>query len=162
MTTRPIPGYLSYLAAAGILSLVLAAPILAAEMPVADRFRAAHLPISRLHVEAVGGILIIRGNATDAAAIESANQVASTLGYNRVANLVRIIDPPDDAVLQRTAERELGETRSLDGCNISVVSKRGVLRLDGTVRYELQKDVATEVLRNIDGVRGVEASLRLN
>ena len=160
MTSRPILSYLSHAGAAALLSVVLAAPAIAAEPGAADQFRAAHLPITSLQVKAVGGILVIRGNTTEASAVESANQLASSLGYSRVANLVRIIDSPDDAVLQRSAERQLGGTRSLDGCALSVAANHGILRLDGTVHYELQKDVATRILRNIDGVRGVEASLR--
>lgn len=162
MKSRSILSYLSQAAAVVLLSAALSAPATASETTPADQFRAAHLPISQLQVKAVGGILVIRGNTTQASAVESANQLASNLGYSRVANLVRIVDPPNDAVLQRTAERQLGETRSLDGCTLSVASNHGILRLDGTVHYELQKDVATQILRNIDGVRGVEASLRRN
>jgi hypothetical protein len=63
----------------------------AAETPVADHFRAAHLPISHLHVEAVAGILVIRGNASDATAIESANQVASRLGYGPAGQFINAL-----------------------------------------------------------------------
>jgi osmotically-inducible protein OsmY len=160
MNIRWILSYLGQAGAVGLLSVALVAPAFAAEMTPADQFRAAHLPISGLQLRSVGGILVIRGRTADASAVESATRLASTLGYVRIANLVQIVDQPDDAVLQRVAERQLGETRSLDGCNLSVASSHGILRLDGTVHYELQKDVATEILRNIDGVRGVEATLR--
>jgi osmotically-inducible protein OsmY len=162
MSSRSIPRYLRQAGAVGLLSVVLAGPALAAELTPADQFRAAHLPITGLEVKSVGGILVIRGRTADASAVESATRLGSALGYVRIANLVQIVDPPDDAVLQRAAERQLGETRSLDGCNLSVVASHGILRVDGTVHYELQKDVATEILRNIGGVRGVEATLRRN
>ena len=160
MSDRSFLSHLGGVAAVGLLTAALAFPALAAEPAPADSFRAAHLPITHLEVRVVGGILVLRGNTSDPSAPEAANRLASSLGYGRVANLIRVVDPPDDAVLQRIAERQLGETRSLDGCTLRVAASHGVLRVDGTVHYELQKDVATEILRNIDGVRAVEADLR--
>ena len=49
--------------------------------------------------------------------------------------------------------------RSLDGCQFRVTSDQGIVRVAGLVKHELQKDVAAQVLRNIDGIRSVELDL---
>lgn len=123
-------------------------------------FRAANLAIDDLRVVEVGGIVVIRGRATNKAAAETAGTMARGLGYGRVANLVQVIEPPDDDAIERRAERALASQRSLDGCNFSLDSDKGVVRIAGTVQYELQKDMALQVLRNVDGVRSVQSDLR--
>jgi len=72
------------------------------------------------------------------------------------ANLIQLTSAPDDAVIQRLAERALSRHRSLDGCMLQVDSRHGVVRVAGTVHSELQKQVAAELLKNIDGVRSVQ------
>jgi hyperosmotically inducible protein len=108
----------------------------------------------------VGGIVILRGHASDTASAEQAALVAQSLGYKRVANLIQIDAVPDDARIARDAERGLALQRGLDGTQIVVVSSHGVVRLSGTVSNELQKDMAVHVVRNIDGVRAVQMSLK--
>ncbi len=108
----------------------------------------------------VGGIIILRGHATDMSSAEQAGVVAQTLGYNRVANLIQIDAVPDDARIARAAERGLALQRGLDGTQIVVESSNGVVRLSGTVSNELQKDMAVDVVRNIDGVRSVQMALK--
>jgi len=104
-------------------------------------FRAANLGIDDLRVVEVGGIVVIRGRAVGKANAEAATLMARTLGYERVANLVQIIEPPDDAAIERRAERALASQRALDGCNFQLDSDNGALRVAGTVKYELQKDM---------------------
>jgi osmotically-inducible protein OsmY len=108
----------------------------------------------------VGGIIILRGHATDMSSAEQAGVVAQTLGYNRVANLIQIDAVPDDARIARAAERGLALQRGLDGTQIVVESSNGVVRLSGTVSNELQKDMAVDVVRNIDGVRSVQMAMK--
>jgi osmotically-inducible protein OsmY len=122
-------------------------------------FRAANLGIDELRVVEVGGIVVIRGRAVGKANAEAATLMARTLGYERVANLVQIIEPPDDEAIERRAERALASQRALDGCNFQLDSDNGALRVAGTVKYELQKDMAVHVLRGVDGVRTVQADL---
>ena len=119
----------------------------------------AGLPIDQLHVTNVGGILVVRGIATSPKTVRDVNELAASLGYTRVANLIRVREVPDDSALARIAERRLATTRALDGCQLTVEANRGVLNLAGTVVYDGQKKLAREVLRNIDGVRGVVADL---
>jgi osmotically-inducible protein OsmY len=108
----------------------------------------------------VGGIVILRGHATDTSSAEQAALVAQTLGYSRVANLIQIDAVPDDARIARAAERGLALQRGLDGTQIVVESSNGVVRLSGTVSNEIQKDMAVHVVRNIDGVRSVQMALK--
>jgi osmotically-inducible protein OsmY len=141
-----------------------ATPIARAEEPAAvdltSSFRTAGLnDIDRLSVYEVGGIVIIRGRTDDQTKAADASRVATQLGYMRVANLVQLTSAPDDVTIQRTAERVLSRHRSLDGCKLRVDSQHGVVRVAGTVNSELQKQVAVELLKNIDGVRGVTDEL---
>lgn len=118
--------------------------------------------VDRLQVFEVGGIVVIRGRTADRGQAAEAARVAQSLGYNRVANLVQTIEPPDDLAIARRAERELTIHRSLDGCRFSVSSEGGVLSVAGLVSHELQKDVAVQLLRNIDGVREVRTDFQRN
>jgi osmotically-inducible protein OsmY len=142
--------------------LILATPAVLAATPqtndITDQFRGSGATVDRLRVYEVGGIVIIRGRAADKAQAELISRYASGLGYTRVANLIQIAEH-DDAQMARAAERELTIHRSLDGCRFTVSADKGVIRVAGSVRHELQKDVAVQVLRSIDGVKSVEVNL---
>jgi osmotically-inducible protein OsmY len=146
-----------------IAALVLAiAPAAFAANPEAvdltNTFRTAGASIDRLQVYEIGGVVIIRGRANDQVQAQELGRLATSLGYTRVANLVQIAEN-HDVEITRTAERELTVHRSLDGCHFRVSSDKGIVHVAGSVRHELQKDVAVQVLRNIDGVRAVEIEL---
>jgi osmotically-inducible protein OsmY len=113
----------------------------------------AGLNVQGLRALEVGGIVVLRGKAVDRATAERAGLLAQGLGYARVANLIQVIEPPDDAAIERTAERKLG-------CTFHVDSQGGVLRVAGRVQHELQKDVAVSALRNIEGVRTLQTNLQ--
>jgi osmotically-inducible protein OsmY len=115
--------------------------------------------ISGLSAIEVGDIVVLRGRTTSRDAAVKATTLVQALGYQRVANLIQVIEPADDATIMRVAERQLGMSRSLAGCNFKVDSNNGVVRLGGTVQSELQKDMAVAMLRNIDGVKVVTANL---
>lgn len=114
--------------------------------------------LDRLQVYEIGGVVLIRGRADSKLEAESAGRFAQSLGYQRVANLIQVIEPPNDATIERTAEYELTNRRTLDGCRFTVDSSQGVVRVAGTVQHELQKDMALHLLRNIDGVREVRSA----
>jgi len=155
----------TYLGAATLAALCLIAiPMHADSSAVVDL-------TSRLQSEAridglsaieVGDIVVLRGTTTDASLAQRAGVLAQNLGYARVANLIRVVTAPDDASIQRTAERKLSNHRSLDGCKFRVDSNAGNITLAGKVDHELQKDVAINVLRQIDGVRSVHSDLLMN
>jgi osmotically-inducible protein OsmY len=145
------------------LFLSIAPPVDAATATVYDltpQVQSAGLDIEGLRAQEVGGIVVLTGRTADRTAAERAGLILRDLGYARVANLIRITAEPDDAAIARTAERQLGRHRALDGCKFRIDSKKGVLRVEGRVRYEMQKDVAMDVLRNISGVRTVETDLQ--
>lgn len=150
--------------AAAIVSIlfVLSPAAIAANAPetvdLTNAFRTAGATVDRLQVYEIAGIVIIRGRAADKAQAEELNRVATSLGYVRVANLVQIAPDRDDEIT-RKAEVELTVHRSLDGCRFSVTSDKGVVRVAGQVRHELQKDAVAQVLKNIDGIRSIEINL---
>jgi osmotically-inducible protein OsmY len=153
------------LAAAVALSAILASPFVSAQpapqsTDLTTLFRSHGVVAQGLRVTDVGGILVIRGRAADSSQAAGAGAIARSLGYTRVANLIRVATPADDAKIERMAERELAVHRSLDGCHFSVASEDGIVRLAGKVTHELQKDVAIALVRNVDGVRAVHAHLQ--
>ena len=123
-----------------------------------NTFRGANAAVSQLQVYEVSGIVIIRGRTSDKAQAALLSEYARSLGYQRVANLVATTTH-DDATITRRAEVELTVHRALDGCRFRVRSEQGVLHLAGQVRHELQKDVAMQVLRSIDGVQSIDMKL---
>jgi osmotically-inducible protein OsmY len=148
---------------AALLLLLLPTPSKAdtsASVDITPRLQQAGLDIDDLRGIEIGGIVILRGKALDQASAARAGVYVTQLGYNRVANLIQVVTPPDDAQIERMAERKLGLQRSLDGCKLRVDSNHGVVTLQGTVNSELQKDVAMDIVRNIDGVRAVKAGFR--
>jgi osmotically-inducible protein OsmY len=124
------------------------------------KFQSAGLKVDGLRAVEVGGIVVLRGRAESAATAAEAGALAQSLGYQRVANLIQVVEPPNDAAIERLAERHLGLLRALDGCQFRVDSEHGVVHLAGKVQYELQKDLAVEVVRQIEGVREVVAELK--
>lgn len=148
--------------------LSLSIPVFAVEKaaPAPDasdltaRFADGGFQISGFKAIEVGGIVVLRGKTTDPAEVARVAQYAKNLGYERVANVVGLIDPPDDAAIERSAERALASHRTLDGCTFHIDSQQGVVRLAGRVQYELQKDIAADLVRGIDGVRDVKLDLQ--
>lgn len=142
--------------------LIAMSPVVKAAVPEAvdltATFRGAGATVDRLEVYQIAGIVIIRGRAPNQAEAAAVARIAHGLGYERVANLIQIVENRD-VEIARKAEVELAVNRSLDGCRFRVTSENGVLRVAGSVKHELQKDVAVQVVRNIDGVRSVEVDL---
>lgn len=150
---------------AAILALLLtavpasAAHDSAAANDVTAQFATGEFHISGLRAIEVGGIMVLRGTTTEPAELDRVAEYAHSLGYQRVANVVALVDPPDDALIERRAERALASNRSLDGCTFHIDSQDGIVRLGGHVHSELQKDVAADLLRTIDGVKEVRLEL---
>jgi len=118
----------------------------------------ANLRIDGLSATNVGGIVVLKGTADSASALQAAT-VVKQLGFARVANLIVTRTPIDDEGMRRQAERQLASTRALDGCNLRVSCENGVLLVEGTAYSELQADVARRVLRNV-GAQEVRVELK--
>ena len=150
------PGFL-------LAALFLALPLFGATAPqtvdVTSQFFGAELRVNNLRATEIGGIVLLRGDTDDPAQAAAASSYAQSLGFARVANLIRVVDHPNDDQIERVAERKLA-TRTLDGCSFHIESIRGIVTLAGKVRHELQKDLALALVRNIDGVREVRSSLQ--
>ena len=126
---------------------------------VTARFADGSFNISGLRAIEVGGIVVLRGKTTDPAEAARVGDFARNLGYERVANVVTILSAPDDELIERSAERALASHRTLDGCTFQIDSQQGIVHIAGRVQYELQKDVAADLVRSIDGVREVKLAL---
>ncbi|HXH38952.1 MAG TPA: hypothetical protein VNN08_10015 [Thermoanaerobaculia bacterium] len=118
----------------------------------------ANIRIDGLSATNVGGIVVLKGTANAATALQAAN-VVKQLGFARVANLIVTITPVDDEGIRRTAERQLASTRALDGCDLRVSCTKGVLRVEGTAYNDLQVDLARNILRGV-GASEVQIALK--
>jgi osmotically-inducible protein OsmY len=146
-----------------IAASLLAMPAFAiqpASHDVTAQLASAGVTVEGLRAVEVGGIMVLRGRTADRASAEQAATVAQSLGYARVANLIQVFQAPDDERIERAVERELSIHRGLDGTQIAVDSTNGVVRLTGKVYSELQKDMAVNLVKTVDGVRSVQASLQ--
>jgi osmotically-inducible protein OsmY len=124
-------------------------------------FRSSGVDITNLQVSEINGIVLIRGTSADRAKVENAGTVAKNLGYQRVANLIGLVGTTKDVDIVRFAESNLVRQRSLEGCRFYLDSLNGVVRIGGSVYQEMQKDVAIDVLRKIDGVKEVHSTLKV-
>ena|SRR5438067_12463600 len=144
-----------------VLAVALAMPVAFAVQPqtndLTKLFRDGGVNISNLQVVEIGGIVVIRGRTNDAQQAAGAARFAQSLGYTRVANLVQLATPVDDSMIQRKVERELALHRALDGTTFQIASRDGVVRLSGRITNELQRDMAVNLIRNIDGVKSVNS-----
>jgi hypothetical protein len=137
------------------------AQVVAGQIPDAEIVKAiqnANIKIAGLSATNVGGIVVLKGTADSAAALQAA-AVVKQLGFARVANLIVAQTASDDEGIRRVAERHLASTRGLDGCNLHVSCTKGVLRVEGTAYSDLQVDLARNVLRSV-GASEVQIALK--
>jgi osmotically-inducible protein OsmY len=151
--------------AAAVTALLLVVPSAkAADQPPAidltQMFRDGGVAVEDLRVVEIGGIVLIRGRATDRVQAEQAGAFATANGFRRVANLVQLVEPVDDAFIERAAERALSRDRTFDDCKLRIASRGGVVHLGGLVHEDLQRDLAVRLIRDINGVKSVQADLR--
>lgn len=146
-----------------VLAIAALVPLAAAAQPDAvdltSRFVKAGVHIDGLKVYAISGIIVLRGSTNNKAESAKALRFAKDLGYRRVANLIQTIPSIDDAAIMRSIERQLSMQRGLDGCKFQIESKQGVVHLRGRIHEDMQKDMAIDTVRRIDGVREVHAEL---
>ena len=102
----------------------------------------------------VGGVLVLRGEVGTGKAAADAEVTARSLGFQRIANLIRI-ERSDDEALTRRVERELSLSRLFDDCRLRVQVAGGIVHLSARVGREDQKQTAVEMIRAVDGVASV-------
>jgi osmotically-inducible protein OsmY len=125
---------------------------------ITARFTDGGFNITGLRAIEVGGIVVLRGKTIDPTEVARIAEYAHHLGYQRVANVVGLVEVPDDEMIERRAERALA-SRRLDGCTFHIDSQQGVVHVAGHVQFELQKDIVVGLIRGIDGVREVKMEL---
>jgi osmotically-inducible protein OsmY len=108
----------------------------------------------------ISDIVVLRGQTNNAALAEDAGQIATALGYRRVANLIVVRnDVLSDAAIEGVGQRRLERESSLGDCRFNVDSVGGVIRLTGRVQRDEQRDLAIRILNKIAGVKSVTADL---
>ena len=130
-----------------------------------------------IDVSANQGVVTLKGQAKDADAKQLAGSLASnTDGVTEVNNLISVSARDTQAIKEQneatanSVKEELSDawitskvkssliySRTLDGLNIKVQTKDGVVSLDGVVANYAEKELAVEIARNIRGVKGVDA-----
>jgi osmotically-inducible protein OsmY len=130
-----------------------------------------------IDVSANQGVVTLKGQAKDADAKQLAGSLASnTDGVTEVNNLISVSardtqaikeqneaaansvkEDLSDAWITSKVKSSLIYSRTLDGLNIKVQTKDGVVSLDGVVANYAEKELAVEIARNIRGVKGVDA-----
>jgi osmotically-inducible protein OsmY len=130
-----------------------------------------------IEVGANQGVVTLKGQAKDADAKQLAGSLASnTDGVTEVNNLISVSARDTQAIKEQneatanSVKEELSDawitskvkssliySRTLDGLNIKVQTKDGVVILDGVVANYAEKELAVEIARNIRGVKGVDA-----
>ena len=130
-----------------------------------------------IDVAAAKGVVTLKGQAKDADAKQLAGSLASnTDGVTEVNNLISLSARDTQAIKEQSeaqansvreefsdgwitskVKSSLIYSRNLDGLNIKVETKNGVVRLDGVVANYAEKELAVEIARNIRGVKGVDA-----
>ena len=143
------------LATAIFLATVLPVGANAAEPAELAANALADLPVYDLRLIPIEGILIVRGKVRDAETFLIVERRLNEIGFDRIANLMRIVPLPNDAIIERAAERRLSIARGLTGAKLRVRADQGVVTIDGTVENDAQKNAAADLVRNIEGVREV-------
>ncbi|WAH58705.1 BON domain-containing protein [Pseudomonas silvicola] len=128
-------------------------------------------------VDTQGGVVTLKGHAQTADAKQLAGDLArNTSGVTEVNNLISLgaadtgttkaeaqakstEDSLSDAWVTSKVKASLLYSRNLDGINIKVDTKGGMVSLTGVVASTQEKTEAVDIARNIRGVRGVDADL---
>jgi osmotically-inducible protein OsmY len=124
-----------------------------------SKFLKGGIRIDHLLVYSLSGIVVLRGSTSNRERSLQAYRYARKLGYKRIANLIQITPPPDDAAIIRSAERQLDMERALGGCRFHIDCKLGVVHLTGRIQRDMQRDIAIRTVARIDGVREVHAAV---
>ncbi|MEE4684031.1 BON domain-containing protein [Pseudomonas alliivorans] len=128
-----------------------------------------------IDVDSKDGVVTLKGRAQSPEAKELAGSLArNTDGVVSVNNLISLsaadsiaaktqpqnlnpVEQLSDAWVTSKVKSSLIYSRNLDGLNIKVDTKDGLVTLNGVVANFAEKELAVEIARNIRGVKGVNA-----
>ncbi|WP_339409502.1 MULTISPECIES: BON domain-containing protein [unclassified Pseudomonas] len=128
-----------------------------------------------INVDSANGMVTLTGNAQSNEAKELAERLAAnTDGVRKVSNKLTVNGDGSAAAKAQNAADDTGAaisdawitskvktsflySRNIDGLDISVDTKDGMVNLSGTVMTKAEKELAIETASNIRGVRGVNA-----
>ncbi|MEE4075490.1 BON domain-containing protein [Pseudomonas viridiflava] len=128
-----------------------------------------------IDVDSKDGVVTLKGRAQSPEAKELAGSLATnTDGVVSVNNLISLsaadsiaaktqpqnlnpVEQLSDAWVTSKVKSSLIYSRNLDGLNIKVDTKEGLVTLNGVVANFAEKELAVEIARNIRGVKGVNA-----
>lgn len=132
-----------------------------------------------IDVDTSNNVVTLTGEANSEAARELAQRLAeNTQGVREVHNNIAVTDQPGTAARAQRAAGEAADeaadvvsdawitskvkssvlfNRNLDGMDISVMSRNGMVTLSGRVDSEMHKQLAVETASNIRGVESVDA-----
>ena len=128
-----------------------------------------------INVDTQNGVVSLSGEAQSAEAKELAGRLAdNTDGVRKVVNDLKVSGTPSTAAKVQDSADKAGAaitdawitskvkssylvSRNLDGLDISVETKGGLVTLSGMVNTSAEKDLAIEMANNIRGVRSVNA-----
>ena len=128
-----------------------------------------------INVDSANGMVTLTGNAQSNEAKELAERLAAnTDGVRKVSNKLTVNGDGSAAAKAQNAADDTSAaisdawitskvkssflySRNIDGLDISVETKDGMVNLSGTVMTKAEKDLAIETASNIRGVKGVNA-----
>src|SRR5687767_12141160 len=94
---RTAPKLIAALAVLVALTALPAAAAAPEARNITAQFAGDSLAVDRMQVYEVGGVVIIRGRTYERSAAEAASLRAQVLGYSRIANLIQVLEAPNDA-----------------------------------------------------------------
>jgi hyperosmotically inducible periplasmic protein len=119
----------------------------------------------QIHVETKDGVVMLRGKVDSAEAKSAALEIAKGIeGVKNVKNELQVVAPSqrsevtaDDKVVAKNVQNKLKADPQLK--NVKVEVNKGVVSLSGEVKSIDASAMASEVARNVAGVRSVKNDL---
>lgn len=121
-----------------------------------------------IDVDTVGGVVVLSGYVDSQQEADRAGQLAKSVpGVVRVKNELRIGSRTmgqglDDKVLSSKIKARLMEEPGIKSLNIDVDVYSGSVNVTGTVPSQEQKKKVLNLIRSIEGVRGVVDNLQIH
>jgi hyperosmotically inducible protein len=121
----------------------------------------------KTEIEVKDGIVTLRGDASSQAQKELTTEyVKDVQGVKDVKNEMAVSgsskktqtvgDKIDDASITAQVKMTLLSHRSTSALNTSVTTKKGEVTLDGKAKNAAEKDLATKLAKDVNGVKGVK------